>query len=106
MKSARALGFATSRHLHHVPGHDRSLLVGRTCDRTSALFSKALFVAACCFLPWNPRVSMRPDPVGAGYGIRASRRLLPMQAAGADGGCSSRVPIRPPYLLCERLPPR
>ncbi|TAZ69207.1 hypothetical protein ELH72_33235 [Rhizobium ruizarguesonis] len=23
MKSARALGFATSRHLHHVPGHDR-----------------------------------------------------------------------------------
>ncbi|MGO7057345.1 hypothetical protein ACCT26_33865, partial [Rhizobium ruizarguesonis] len=24
MKSARALGFATSRHLHHVPGHDRS----------------------------------------------------------------------------------
>ncbi|MGO8653077.1 hypothetical protein ACC839_32810, partial [Rhizobium ruizarguesonis] len=22
MKSARALGFATSRHLHHVPGHD------------------------------------------------------------------------------------
>ncbi|NTF93745.1 DUF982 domain-containing protein, partial [Agrobacterium rhizogenes] len=22
MKSARLLGFATSRHLHHVPGHD------------------------------------------------------------------------------------
>ena len=31
---------------------------------------------------------MRPDPVRAEYGIRASRRLLPMQAAGANGGCS------------------
>ncbi|MGO6862818.1 hypothetical protein ACCS99_35920, partial [Rhizobium ruizarguesonis] len=25
MKSARALGFATSRHLHHVPGHDHHI---------------------------------------------------------------------------------
>ncbi|WP_210268651.1 hypothetical protein, partial [Rhizobium rhizogenes] len=29
MKSARLLGFATSRHLHHVPGHDQ---IG-CCDR-------------------------------------------------------------------------
>ncbi|TBE90538.1 hypothetical protein ELG97_00880 [Rhizobium leguminosarum] len=33
MKSARALGFATSRHLHHVPGHDQCCgNTGSCCD--------------------------------------------------------------------------
>ncbi|MGO6744396.1 hypothetical protein ACCS93_18245, partial [Rhizobium ruizarguesonis] len=44
MKSARALGFATSRHLHHVPGHDlldcyahRQLPQGEKDQRADAL---------------------------------------------------------------------
>ncbi|MGO7543461.1 antibiotic biosynthesis monooxygenase [Rhizobium ruizarguesonis] len=32
MKSARALGFATSRHLHHVPGHDLPPLLKTALD--------------------------------------------------------------------------